>query len=206
MNSGGEAGVIGGYVYEAVPAVLAVIVFLAMVSIVCASWRNGISPMPSSARVRTAVAVEVNRLAAYGMIVDAGAGWGTLAFELARRCPGSRIIGIENSPVPLWTARCLGRIAFRYRQRTRLAMQSRIRFIRGDLYDYSYECADVVVCYLYPGAMKRLGPILRKRLPTGARVISVCFAVPGWVPERVVVCGDPLRTKVYVYAPARSGE
>jgi hypothetical protein len=205
MKSGREAGVIGGYVYEAVPAVLAVIVFSAMVSIVYASWRNGISPMPSSARVRTAVAEEVNRLASYGTIVDAGAGWGTLAFELARRCPGSRIIGIENSPVPLWTARCLGRLAFRYRQGAGIAKEPRIRFIRGDLYDYSYEGADVVVCYLYPGAMKRLGPILRKRLPSGARVVSICFAMPGWVPERVVVCGDTLHTKVYVYAP-ESGE
>lgn len=162
--------------------------------------------MPSTARVRAAVAEEVSRLAAYGTIVEAGAGWGTLAFELARRFPGSRITGIENSPVPLWTARCLGRLALRYRQGAQIAVQPRIRFIRGDLYDYSYECADVVVCYLYPGAMKRLGPILRKRLPSGARVVSVCFAIPGWVPERVVVCGDTLRTKVYVYAPAVSGE
>jgi hypothetical protein len=184
-----EAEVISGYGYQAVSVLLAALVFVAMMSIVYASWRNGISPMPSSVRVRIAAANEVKRLAKYGTIVDAGSGWGTLSLELARHCPGSRMIGIENSPIPLWTSRILAR-------------RAGVTFIRGDLYSFPYESADVVVCYLYPGAMKRLDPVLRKRLSPGAHVVSICFALPGWHPERVIACGDTLRTNVYVYAAA----
>lgn len=38
-----------------------------------------------------------------------------------------------------------------------------------------------------------------KELPPGARVISVCFALPGKKPLRTITCRDAQRTKVYVY-------
>ncbi|WP_409342317.1 SAM-dependent methyltransferase [Paenibacillus sp. MBLB4367] len=174
-------------------------VFLAMVSIVYASWRNGISPMPSSLAVRTAVAAEVNGLTGNGPIVEAGSGWGTMAFHLARHCRGRRVTGIENSPVPLWFSRLAARWSFPPLSRA-LSSRDNVTFVRGNLYDYPYEKADVVVCYLYPGAMKRLSRLFGKSMKPGARIISVCFALPGWRPERVVTCGDPYRTKVYVYA------
>ncbi|MCM3703653.1 class I SAM-dependent methyltransferase [Paenibacillus macerans] len=191
---------------------------LAMLSIVYKSWRNGISPMPASAEVRRAVAAELNRLtgqaggrgpmsgwmpadgrkqaadepvapaSAYS-IVEAGSGWGTLALHLAKSRPDWRITGIENSWIP-WA---VSRLALR------LSAYGNTVFIRGDLYEYRYEQADAVVCYLYPGAMKRLDPLLRRQLRTGARIVSVCFALPGWQAERVITCRDMYRTKIYVY-------
>ncbi|WP_246313613.1 class I SAM-dependent methyltransferase [Paenibacillus foliorum] len=178
---------------------LAGIVFLAMLSIVYASWKNGISPMPSSAPTRHAVAKEINQFSGRGTIVEAGSGWGTLALHLLRHCPGWRIIGVENSPIPLWISRLLARMAFLKRSGDSAVTGAPITYIHGDIYDYPYETADVVVCYLYPGAMKRFSVILGDRLAPHARIVSICFALPGWRPERVITCGDVFLTKVYVY-------
>lgn len=170
---------------------------LAVLSIVYSSWRNGISPMPSPAPVRQAVTAEIRRLPKQeGIVVEAGSGWGTMALQIARNHPGWSIIGIENAIIPLWVSQAAGRLTAMLGKGNR----SKVAFMRGDLYRYRYDRADVVVCYLYPGAMKRLGPTFKEQLAPGARVISVCFALPGWEPERVVTCRDLYRTKVYIYS------
>jgi precorrin-6B methylase 2 len=182
--------------YIILPNLLLGAVFVAMLSIVYSSWKNGISPMPTSAKLRHAVAAEVNRLSSGGTMVEAGSGWGTLALYLARHCPGWQIIGIENSPVPLW----ISRFFLRCTSAVNGIIHHNILFINGDIYTYPYAEVDVIVCYLYPGAMKRLSEIANNRLSPGTRIISVCFALPGWEPERIVICGDLYRTKVYVYS------
>jgi precorrin-6B methylase 2 len=136
--------------------------------------------MPSSAPVRQVVADEINKLKGTGVLVEAGSGWGTLALHVAKRCRGWRIIGVENSTLPLWVSRMTERLTRRLRLATAVSFDSAdsVTFIRGDLYAYPYEEVDLVVCYLYPGAMKRLSSILEQRLKPGAKVISVCFALP----------------------------
>ncbi|MBW7477230.1 class I SAM-dependent methyltransferase [Paenibacillus oenotherae] len=181
--------------YNAISLLFVVVVLLAVLSIVYASWRNGISPMPSSAIVRYAVSNEINRLEKGGIIVEAGSGWGTLALHVLRHCSCQKLIGIENSPVPLWVSRLSVRLLLSRKS----ALRGIITFNRGDIYTYSYERADVVLCYLYPGAMERLNLAFNERLKPGARVISVCFALPGWRPERIITCNDLYRTKIYVY-------
>lgn len=162
---------------------------LAVISIVYRSWRNGISPMPSSAIVRRTVIQELKRLPNRGILVEAGSGWGTLALQAGRSFPHRRIIGIENSLIPMW-------ISFIARK---IENRVNVSFIRGDLYTYCYANVDTVVCYLYPGAMKRLRSVFYAQLAPGSYVISVCFALPDWEPERVIECRDMYRTKVYVY-------
>jgi hypothetical protein len=190
-----EATNLSGSLYLSLSYLLLGAVFLAMLSIVFVSLRNGISPMPASAKVRHAVAGEINRLSRTGTIVEAGSGWGTLAINLARQCPGWKLIGIENSPVPLW----ISRFFWRCISAINGISPDRISFINGNIYAYPYAEVDVIVCYLYPGAMKRLSEITKNRLSPGTRIISVCFALPGREPERIVTCGDLYRTKVYIY-------
>lgn len=185
--------------YQIFSVLMVTLVLLAVLSVVYVSWTNGISPMPSSAPVRRTVADEINRLNRSDTIVEAGSGWGTLALHVILRCPVKRLIGIENSPIPLWASRAIVRLAFRLVPEYSAVSRASITFIHGDIYSYPYENADVVVCYLYPGAMRRLSAVLNNRLAPGSRVVSVCFALPGWRPERVVTCGDLYRTKVYVY-------
>ncbi len=175
---------------------------LAACSIVWTSWRNGISPMPSSARVRKAVAGEIDRLANKGLLVEAGSGWGTLGIHLGKRCGGWRIEGVENSPLPLAVSKLAAWLAFGRRRKPDPGAESSVSFRKGDIYGVSYREARAVVCYLYPGAMRRLAPLLAEQLGPGARVVSVCFAIPGWEPERIVACGDLYRTRVYVYRQA----
>ncbi|MEC0168289.1 class I SAM-dependent methyltransferase [Paenibacillus graminis] len=170
--------------------------------IVVDTWRNGISPMPASKAVRLAVAGEVNRVPGYGTIVEAGSGWGTLGLDIVRHCPGKRLTGIENSCLPLWGSQLLALIAARlpHSGNSQEPLQGRLRFIRGDLYRSSYSDADMVLCYLFPGAMERLAVKFRQELPPGAVVISVFFALPDMQPVRTVTCRDTLRTKLYVYS------
>jgi SAM-dependent methyltransferase len=185
--------------YPIISILLAGVVLAAVLSIVIVSWKNGISPMPASAPVRRAVAAEINRLASCDTVVEAGSGWGTLAFHLARHCRVRQLIGIENSPVPRWISKLTLRLSLRLGSKAQANPHAGVAFIRGDMYAYPYADADVVVCYLYPGAMKRLSEVFGEQLRPGARVISVCFALPGWSPERIIACGDLYRTKVYVY-------
>ncbi|WP_178022339.1 class I SAM-dependent methyltransferase [uncultured Paenibacillus sp.] len=182
--------------YWILTAVLLILLLTAAVAIVYRSWRNGISPMPASAAVRQAVVRELTRLersAAPAVpihpIVEAGAGWGTLALALAKAQSSWRIVGIENSMVPWLFSRFL----------LRWGPYPQVEFLRGDLYAFPYETAGTVICYLYPAAMRRLDPLLRARLTPGARVISICFALPGWRPMKVVTCRDLYRTKIYIY-------
>ncbi|MHA0856855.1 class I SAM-dependent methyltransferase [Paenibacillus sp. CMAA1364] len=178
-----------GTLSQVITGLLMLAVLGAVMSIVYASWKNGISPMPSSSVVRRAVIAEINRLDERGLIVEAGSGWGTLALDIARRKLGSQVIGIENSSIPLWISRAI----------IRLKKVDNVSFIRGDLYHYSYDDAQVVLCYLYPGAMMRLSQLFKDQLRHDAVVISVCFAIPDWQPERVITCRDFYRTKIYVY-------
>lgn len=174
---------------------LAAVVLLLVLLIVAASIRNGITPMPTSRLVRRMVMQQIGLPADRSEIVEAGSGFGTLALQLARRFPMCRITGIENSIVPLLISRLLGRF-------NRMP-RSRLEFRRGDLFEQAYETSDLVVCYLHPAAMRRLGPILRQRAKEGSKIVSVFFAFDDWEPESVEVCGDMYRTKVYVYRVRR---
>ncbi|MDQ0061768.1 class I SAM-dependent methyltransferase [Paenibacillus harenae] len=164
-------------------------VLIGLVSIVYRSWRNGISPMPSSAQARKAVSTVIGRMNRPVRVFEAGSGWGNLALHIAERCKGSTVEGIENASLPLWIS-----------QLARLALwRDNVAFRRGDLYHAAYEQADVIVCYLYPGAMNRLSGIFREKAKPGARIISICFALPDWLPDGVIVCSDVYRTPVYIY-------
>ena len=58
-------------------------------------------------------------------------------------------------------------IGFRKAKGERNSLKGRLRFIRGDIYKSSYEHADGVVCYLFPGAMTRLVDKFSRELPPG---------------------------------------
>ncbi|MDF9839844.1 MULTISPECIES: class I SAM-dependent methyltransferase [unclassified Paenibacillus] len=188
-------------IIEMIPWIAAFAFLLSVIWIVLISWRNGISPMPASGPVRLAAAAEVQRIRGYGNIVEAGSGWGTLGLEVIRRCPGKRLTGIENSGIPLVFSRLFTLLYARLlpEKGAGEGLRKRVIFKRGDIYSYSYGDADIVLCYLFPGAMERLAGKFRQELPQGATVISICFALPDRQPVRVITCKDRLRTKVYVY-------
>ena len=179
--------------------IMACTALLAVLSIVYRSWRNGIAPMPASAPVRRQTAELLRQLPAGGSVVEAGSGWGTLLLYVKRHCPDlAQIVGIENSLVPYAVTRAAVLIE-RLTARKHSRLNPSIAILRTDLYAHDYTQADAGVCYLYPGAMDRLGPILAEQLKPGSYVLSICFAIPGWRPERVVPCRDLYRTPIYCY-------
>jgi cyclopropane fatty-acyl-phospholipid synthase-like methyltransferase len=173
-------------------AVLAV-VCLAALSIVWGTLRFGISPMPSSARVRDAL-VELLDPALEGTVHELGAGWGTLAFAIARRCPKVTVVAHEASPVPF--AFCVLRKA--------LGGVANVELRFGDFLGADLRGARGVVTYLWTGGMQQLSTKFDAELSPGSFVLSHTFAWRGREPSETRVVDDLFRTHVYRYviAPA----
>jgi hypothetical protein len=160
-----------------------------MLSIVLFTLRTGISPMPTLGKVRREL-LPLIEPELEGTLLELGAGWGTLAFALADRCPRAHVVAFELSPLPF---------AFCW-LRQRLAPRPNLEVRRQDFFRASFSGASAVVCYLFPGAMTRLASKLLAELPPGARILSHTFALRGWTPLRTLVVPDLYRTPIYLYA------
>lgn len=145
--------------------------------------------MPTGGRVNRVVLDVLQEVNPQGRIVELGSGWGNLAFGIGKQLPHCSVVGYENSPVPYFVSQML---------RVVLVL-SNVVFKRMDFYAVPLIDFNLVVCYLYPGAMETLREKFEAELRAGSLVISHTFAVPGWEPERVVEVSDLYRTKVYVY-------
>ncbi len=165
-------------------------------SIIFHTTHNGISPMPSSSRVRKVILEIIHNTNPRGIIFELGSGWGSMTFPMARRFPESNITSIENSPVPYFFSKCMAQI-FSYRN---------LKIFRENFYHVLLSDADVIFTYLYPGGMERLKEKFEKELKKNAVVISNTFAVPGWKPYRVIDVSDIFRSKIYIYLIGKTYE
>ncbi len=161
-----------------------------LISIVVWSYKTGISPMPTAPAVNKTLFANISFLnLTEGKIYELGAGWGTLAFPLAREYPSHKIIGYEISFFPY--VYCLIRQHFSHLRN--------LQFSRQNFFHPSLKDAALVVCYLYPGAMRKLKEKFEKELRPGSHVISNTFAIPGWTPYDTWIANDLYQTKIYVY-------
>jgi hypothetical protein len=160
----------------------------AALSIIYWSLRNGISPMPSSMKaskkILDAIPRELN-----GPIYELGSGWGTLALAVAKKFPENLVVGYETSPVPYWISRF-----FRFQTGV-----SNVQFKKEDFMDISLSEAALIICYLYPGAMRKLQEKLSKELQPGTWIISNTFAIPEWKPYAILDTQDLYRSLIYIY-------
>jgi hypothetical protein len=74
-----------------------------------------------------------------------------------------------------------------------------LRFVRRNFSAVPLHEAGLVLCYLYPEAMKKLKLKFENELRAGTVVVSNTFAVPLWKPQRVVELRDMYRSKIYLY-------
>ncbi len=169
-------------------AALLVFVVAAAVSIIWTALSVGISPMPTSPRVRKAM-LDLMPPETKGEVHELGAGWGTLAFPLADQYPTSVVVAWEVSPVPF--AFCWLRQKLRPR---RNLMLRRENFLSADL-----RQASVVTCYLFPRGMAHLDAKFATELPTGAVVVSNTFALRARKASVSLVVPDLYRTQVFRY-------
>ncbi|HIC17015.1 TPA: class I SAM-dependent methyltransferase [Candidatus Poribacteria bacterium] len=157
--------------------------------IVFYSLYNGISPMPTSPKVKRQLLHVLSQNEIQGTIYELGSGWGTLAFELARRFPECRIIAYENSWVPYIYSKIYG-----------LAVKTEnLRIKQENFFNILLSRADVVVCYLSPNIMTHLQPKLESELQKGTLVVTNTFALPSWVPQQTIEVEDLYRTKIHIY-------
>ncbi len=152
---------------------------------------TGISPVPSS-RGSKAKMFDLLPDDFAGEVCDLGAGWGSLAFPLARKFPNARVFAYEISPVP-WLAMQFRRLL---QIRGNLTIQ-RVNLL-GKTFKFRKETA-AVVCYLHSEALDKMRPKLERDLQPGTLFISNVFEVPGWQPEHVHELDDAFCPQIYVY-------
>jgi ribosomal protein L11 methylase PrmA len=166
------------------------VIFLAAVAlIILQTILNGISPMPSTNKVRSEMLRLICDLDTPHKIIDLGSGWGNLSFAFARKFSLAKVIGYENSLVPYLFSVCLNCI-FKY---------NNLQFHFYNFFKISFNDADLIVCYLFPGAMKLLEQKFQQELKPGAVVVTNTFALPNKKPFNVIQVNDFYRTKIYLY-------
>ena len=134
--------------------------------------------MPTSRKVRKAL---WNVLPSCdGPIYDLGSGWGHLLILLAKKYPHAKIVEYETSWVPYLVSKVVT-LPF-----------PTITVRRKDFFGEDLSGAGLLVCYLYPGAMKKLKDI---EVP----LITHTFALPGREPLKVNEASDLYRTKIYLF-------
>lgn len=151
---------------------------------------TGISPVSSTGKSRRAI-IKAIPADITGTVYELGAGWGALAFPLARRFRRARVIAIELSPVPYLFMRLFKLVTGPANLEIR-----RCNFMKVSLAD-----AGVVVCYLHPQAMVRLGPKLAAELDRQATVICNTFELPDRQPTIIQKLEDLMCPEIFIYRP-----
>ena len=106
-------------------------------------------------------------------VVDLGAGDGRFLLTAARRFK-AKVIGYEISLLPYLIGLC----------RLALARDVQAKWKFQDFFRVNLQSADVVVCFLTPGAMAKLAVKFQRELRPGTKIVSYAFALPGWIPLR----------------------
>jgi len=121
-------------------------------------------------------------------LFDLGAGDGRVIIEAARRF-GAHAIGVEVDPA------CVRRIKERL-----TATGANADLIEMDIFRVDLSTADVVAIYLSDTANAKLAPKLKAELRHGARIVSLDYRLPEWVPERELeVHASGINRKLYLY-------
>lgn len=169
-------------------AVFFLILIAAALSIVYWTYKNGISPMPTSPKIKAQI-LQIPLQLRPGKIYELGSGWGSLAFALAKKFPNHHVIGYETSWIPF---------AFSL-LKNYLFKEPNLTFKRLDFYHVSLQDASLVVCYLFPLAMQKLKVKFYNELPKGCFVISNTFSIPNCQPIKVIQIKDLYGSRIYVY-------
>jgi predicted RNA methylase len=121
-------------------------------------------------------------------VFDLGAGDGRVIIDAARHFRG-KAVGIEIDPE---------RIS-KIRERL-VSTGVRARLIEGDLLEVDLSTADVISIYLSDSVNAKLAPKLKRELKKGARIVSLDYTLPGWIPVReLVVNTSGIPRKLYLY-------
>lgn len=110
--------------------------------------------------------IEAAKISEGEAVMDIGCGDGIILFEVLKRFPTARVIGIDCNPFLIW--RCRLRAWMR-------GCGARATFLCVDLRTGTIPRADVVMLYLLPPLMEQLRPRLKTVLDPDARIVSNAF-------------------------------
>jgi hypothetical protein len=141
----------------------------------------------STARVRIAAVLDAIELSPDQQLIDLGCGDARVLRSACRRY-GMRAVGYEINLLAYLKAVAL------------CLFYPGIQVKLRDFWQADISEADVVFCYLYPDVLERLRLKLGRELRPGATVISGNFPLPGWIPNEVISCEEPLyNSPFYIY-------
>ena len=158
----------------------------AIISIVFWTLELGISPTPTSNRVKKSLQ-QLLPDSVDGKVYELGCGSGSLLEMLNHQYKANQVIGLERSPLP-WL---IARIRFGNNKETLISKEN---FLGRDLSD-----AGLVICYLCPSLMTVLARKLKRDLPEGCLIISHTFRLPGWESVKELKADDLYKTPIYLY-------
>jgi len=119
--------------------------------------------------------LELSQIRPDETLYDLGCGDGRLII-LAAKDVGAKAIGIELRDDLIERAKT---------EIKRLNLESRVKIVQGNFFDFNISDANVVTLYLTSSANERLRPKMEEELKRGARVVSHDFKILGWKPDMV---------------------
>ena len=109
------------------------------------------------------------------VVYDLGSGDGRLLFAALENGAG-RCVGIDIDSEKVNEARELAR---------EKGLEDKVTFVEGDFLDVDLSEATVILCYLFPEALRALRPKFERELRPGTRIVSEVFSVPKWKENEV---------------------
>lgn len=157
---------------------LLVLVLLAAGLVGLTAFRYGLLPtlfggapyMPTN-RELVQVMLELATIKPTDHVVDLGSGDGRLIIAAGRK-GAKKAVGYEIDLWRVWMSRLWAR-------RVHL---TNVSFEHQSFWKSPLQGVDVVFVYGLPPYMERLAQKCKAELPRGARVISLIYALPGWIP------------------------
>ncbi len=171
---------------------LGVLLIGAFFSILFWTFKNGISPSPTSPKQKKAIMDLIQSEIPKNLkkdILELGSGFLTLAIPVAKLFPDTKVIAYETSLVPYLISKIY--IYF--------FKLPNINLIRKDFFRSDLKNAGLIICYLYPKAMDNLKIKFENELVKGTFIVSNTFAVPDLKPIKTFIVNDLYQTKIYLY-------
>ncbi|AEM39805.1 Methyltransferase type 11 [Pyrolobus fumarii 1A] len=121
-------------------------------------------------------ALSLARLSPCDVLYDLGAGDGRVVVIAARDFRVKKAVGVEIDDGLVTIARI---------RAAEEGVADRVEIIEGDIFEVDVSDATVVYIYMYASINERLADKLERELKPGARVVTLDFPVPQWVPVRI---------------------
>ncbi|KAA0546215.1 methyltransferase [Bacillus sp. BGMRC 2118] len=157
-------------------------------SILYMSFRNGITPTPTSPKVVKELLLHLP-VQSPKAIAELGAGFGTLAFSVAKKYPYTPVIAYENSLFP-WLYMKL---------RLYLFPIGNVKVMYKDFFQEDLSKFDCIICYLHRESMIKLQQKFSDELTKGTSIYTHTFSIPNWTEKETWQASDLYRATIFHY-------